>query len=261
MIKVNDLSFAYNNNKVIDIVNAEFRIGEICSILGRNGCGKTTFLKLLARLLLPDSGQITLDGKNMGLIDRKSFAKRISYLPQFLNSPSISVAELVSHGRFPYLSFSRSLTASDKRIIDSAISLAGLEELRNKNLQQLSGGERKRAYIAMLFAQDSDFFLLDEPTAYLDISYKFEVMELLKQMKENQKAVITVMHDIDIALKYSDKIMVIDAGEAVFFGTPDKLLETNIIEKVFGVDCRTIETQGQKEYILKQMVKKRRYIL
>ena len=255
MIKIYDLSFSYYNRRVIDGISAEFKKGEICSILGRNGCGKTTLLKLIARLLSPESGSISVGDIDINTFERKSFARLLAYLPQVMNAPSISVSELVSHGRFPYMGFSRSLNEIDKEKINTAITLTNLDSIKHKKIQNLSGGERRRAYIAMLLAQDSEYFLLDEPSAYLDISYKYEIMELLKQMKKKQKSIITVLHDIDIALKYSDKIMIIDDGKLVFFGTPEEAIASDAIKKVFGITCLKIETNGQTEYICQPLKK------
>lgn len=249
MIKIHDLCFSYYNQQIFNGISAEFKKGEICSILGRNGCGKTTFLKLVARLLSPESGSIYINNNDINTFERKSFAKLVAYLPQVMNTSSISVSELVSHGRFPYMGFSRSLNDLDKEKINSAIFLTNLDSLRCKNIQKLSGGERRRAYIAMLLAQDTEYMLLDEPSAYLDISYKYEIMELLKKMKQKQKTILTVLHDIDIALKYSDKIMIIDDGNLLFFGTPDDAIASNMIKKAFGVECLKIEVNGQTEYI------------
>lgn len=248
MINVSKLSFAYSDNDIITNVDAVFRKGEICSIIGRNGSGKTTFLKLLARLEAPKFGSVFIDELPLSSYNRKAFAKKVAYLPQIMNSPSITVGELAAHGRFPYLGFSRSLNKVDKDIIDNALILTDAVSLKNKNLKELSGGERRRAYLAMIFAQDAEYILLDEPAAYLDISYKFEIMEILNKMKST-KALIIVMHDIDIALKYSDKILVLNNGENAFFGTPDELLETDIINKVFGIECLKIQTDNGFEYI------------
>ena len=254
MIKLCDLSFSYNNHKILSYINAEFKKGEMCCVIGKNGCGKTTLLKLISRLLEPDNGKIYLDNKSISEYERKHFARKLAYLPQITNNPSISVTDLVSHGRFPYLGFSRLLSPPDKTAVDNALSVTDMKSVKHKNLQTLSGGERRRAYIAMLFAQDTEYMLLDEPCAFLDIRCKFDIMELLKQMKNKNKAIITVMHDLDLALKYGDKILVIDNNEIAFHGSPDKLIKANILEKVFGVECIKTLIGNTVEYICRPKI-------
>lgn len=249
MIKIQDLSFSYNKEKTISHINLEFSPKELCCILGANGCGKTTFLKLLNRLIEPIGGNITIDNKSISEFKRKDLAKRIAYLPQIMNAPSISVSELVSHGRFPHMGFSRSLSSQDKAIIEKALISTKMQDLRHKNIRMLSGGERRRAYIAMLLAQDAKYLLLDEPTTYLDIFHSFEIMELLKELKDIGKSSIVVTHDIPSALKYSDKIVVFNNGKIAFSGTPDDLLETNCLQKTFNIECIKVNAGEHCEYI------------
>ncbi len=249
MIKIKDLSFSYNNEKTIKNVTMEFSQNELCCILGANGSGKTTLLKLIDRLIEPDSGNIFIDNKPLAKFNRKELAQIIAYLPQIMNSPSITVYELVSHGRFPHSGFSRSLTTLDKEIVERALISTKMQDLKHKNIRMLSGGERRRAYIAMLLAQDAKYLLLDEPAAYLDIFHSFEVMELLKELKSLGKTLIVVTHDISSALKYSDKIIVMDDGKSIFCGTPDELLKTACLQKIFHIECVKITVNRENEYI------------
>ncbi len=251
MIKIKNLSFAYNKEKIINNINLEFYPKELCCILGANGCGKTTFLKLLNRLIEPDNGDIFIDNVCISEFKRKDLAKKIAYLPQIMNSPSISVYELVSHGRFPYMGFSRSLNSYDKEIIENALIATKIQDLRHKNIRTLSGGERRRVYIAMLLAQDAKYLLLDEPTTYLDIFHSFEIMNLLSELKKLDKTLIIVTHDISSALKHSDRIAVFDNGTVNFFGTPDNLLDTDCLQKIFNIECVKVGIDDDFEYICK----------
>ncbi len=249
MIKINELSFSYNKEKIIDNISLEFYPKEFCCILGTNGSGKTTLLKLLNRLMEPDGGNIFIDNRLIEDFKRKDLAKQIAYLPQIMNAPSISVYELVSHGRFPHMDFSRSLNAKDKEIIQNALQATKMQDLRHKNIRTLSGGERRRAYIAMLIAQDAKYLLLDEPTTYLDIFHSFEIMELLTELKSLDKSPIAVTHDIASALKYSDRLVILDNKQIVFDGTPDTLLKTNCLQQIFNIECLKVDMGDKFEYV------------
>lgn len=249
MIEVKNVSFSYGKENVLDNISTQFRQGEICAVLGVNGSGKTTLLRLLSRLSKPTEGSIELDGKPFSAYERKEFAKNIAMLPQCRAIPSISVYEFVSHGRFPYLGFSRMLAVRDKEMIEKAISYTGLNNMRNKNLNALSGGERQRAYIAMLIAQDTKYVILDEPTTYLDIAHNFEVMEMMCMMRDSGKGVAVVLHDLSQALKYSDKVLILENGKTAFYGTPPDAVESGSIERVFGVECTSRKYGDCTEYI------------
>ena len=161
--------------------------------------------------------------------------------------------ELVSHGRFPYLDGRRVLSKEDRLIVDRSLRLAGAEEFALRSVSELSGGERQKVYLSMLYAQEAEYILLDEPTTFLDMSSKFGVMNTLTDMKEAGKCVVAVLHELSLALKYSDEIIVLSHGEIVFSGTPKELVEGNILGDVFGIKAVCVTIDGSNEYIIKEV--------
>lgn len=252
MITLKNISFSYDENKILENIDIKFEQGKIYTILGVNGSGKTTLLNIIGRLITPASGELFLHDKEYKSFSRREFAKQIAYLPQIRNVPSVSVYELISHGRFPYLGFSRTLTDKDKKIVDNVIKSTKLDKLKNKNLNEISGGERQRAYIGMLLAQSADFLLLDEPTSYLDLSHCFDVLDIIKDMKKDNKCIILVLHDIVSALKISDCFILLDKGNISYFTSPKQLLDSKILEKVFNIECVNIQLSKKDEYIIRK---------
>ena len=243
MIELIDVSGGYNGLKKLDNINIKINKGTITSIIGPNGCGKTTLLKVASGLITPYSGEILLNDIPINNIKKKEFAKSVSILPQTRNIPNIIVSSLVMHGRFPYLGFSRKLSSHDREKVEYAMELTGVIKFRNKNLLELSGGERQKVYIAMIVAQDTDIIFLDEPTTYLDINQQFQVINLIKKLNEKGKTIVIVLHDIVQALTHSDKICVMNKGEIRSYGSPKEILEKKIINEVFGINCKRVNIQ------------------
>ncbi len=234
MIKANNLSFFYGKKQVLKDISLKFEQGKVYAIIGPNGSGKTTLLQLLARLQKP-IGTLTLDSENYENIIRLDFAKKLALLPQERSIPDMSVYDLVSSGRYPYLDISRKLSTEDIAVVKNALTATNTEEFAQRSMKKLSGGERQRAYIAMLMAQDTPYVLLDEPTSHLDISYAFEIMELLSKMRDSGKCVIAVLHDIPLAMKYADEVIILQDGEVKAVGSPSDIMNGDYIESVFRV--------------------------
>ena len=245
MLELTDIYGGYGKRMIINGVSTRFSDGEITSIIGANGCGKSTLLMLCAGLLNPQRGQVLLDGTPLDSLSRNAAAKRISYLGQIKSAGSISVRSLVSHGRFPHLGYPRRYTKEDYEKIDRAMSLAGVSEIADKNISELSGGQQQRAYIAMTLAQDTDTVLLDEPLTFLDISRQLELMELIQKLKELGKTIITVMHDLNLALGFSDKIAVMESGKITAFDIPQRIAESDTLTSALGVKGMYCEQAGQ----------------
>lgn len=237
MIELINVSGGYGKRKIISNVNLTFPKGEITSIIGANGCGKSTLLMLCAGLLNPSAGKILLDGEDLSKLPRNAIAKRISYLGQIKHSGNLSVRALVSHGRFPYLGYPRKYTAEDCEKINAAMELAGVSEISGETASELSGGQQQRVHIAMLLAQDTDVILLDEPLTYLDLAHQFELMELVTQLKAMGKTVIMILHDLNLALTYSDKTAVMQNGEMVAFDAPDIIAGSGVLKSALGVEA------------------------
>lgn len=235
MIELKHVSGGYGKRTIISEVNIKFPSDQITSVIGANGCGKSTLLMMCAGLLPLTSGEILLDGTDISRLSRNKIAKRISYLGQLKNASSISVRSLVSHGRFPYLGYPRRYTHEDYDKISQAMRLAGVEDISDRMVSELSGGQQQRVYIAMMLAQDTDIVLLDEPLTYLDISYQFELMELVDQLKRMGKTIIMVMHDLNLALTYSDQIAVVQNGGIIAFDTPENIVAGSALQSALGV--------------------------
>ena len=251
MIQLDDLCFSYGGRTVLHNISAAFSPGKLYAVLGPNGSGKTTLIRLLSRLLLPDSGSLTLDEKSYTCYGRKEFARQLALLPQTRPIPAISVQDLVSHGRFPYLGLSRTPGRADLEAVDRAMAAVNVQAFAGRDLRKLSGGERQRVYLALLLAQDTRYVLLDEPTTYLDASAQFSVMENLKCMSQDGKCVIAVLHDLNLALSFADEICLLDQGRIAAFGAPEALVEQGVLDRVFSIRCRSVVVDGIKEYIIR----------
>ena len=237
MIELNAVSAGYGKHTVLKDVSVAFETGKLTSIIGINGCGKSTLLKVILGML-PSSGEITIDGSKLGNMTRNEIARKIAYLAQGKNTPDMTVEQLVLHGRFPHLNYPRRYTKQDRAIAFSAMEQVGIAELAPSRLYTLSGGMRQNAYIAMALAQGTDYVLLDEPTTYLDIFHQLELMKTLRTLADSGKGVIAVMHDLPMALTFSDKIVLLHDGSVISNDTPERVCRQKTIDRVFGVSVR-----------------------
>ena len=245
MTELDKLSCGYGGNTVVSGVSLAFKPGKLYSLIGRNGCGKSTLLMTAAGLMKPISGDVKTDGVSVFSMKPRELAKKVSFLPQSGVNSDITVRALVSHGRFPYLPYPRRYSAHDLQKIDEALDTAGVHEFADRKISELSGGQRQKARIAMLLAQDTDIMFLDEPTTYLDIGGRLELMELLTGFAANGKTVIMALHDLDLALKYSDSVAVINDGSVVSFAAPSEVAESGAIDAAFSVSARYDKTSEQ----------------
>lgn len=237
MIEVKNLKSGYGNleNATLQIDSALFKNGRITGIIGVNSSGKTTLLKTLVGML-PFTGEILLDGKNLKAYSDKKRSQEVSYLPQKFPDVNMSVLTLVSHGRFPCLGFSKILTEQDKSLVENALSLTDLSEKRHKNFMELSGGEKQRAYLAMVIAQNAKMILLDEVTTYMDVEHQLEVFKILKSLCEIGHGIVISSHDIPQCFSFCDDVLVLKDGKIVAFGESEKIaLESDILKKNLGV--------------------------
>lgn len=232
---------------VLRNLNLEILPGTITSVIGPNGCGKSTLLKCLSRQLVPEKGEIRLDGILLEQIPLTGFARRVSYVKQSqdMDIPALSVEDLVLHGRFPHLPFPRRFTPKDREIALEAMKRMDILPLRRVLLKNLSGGQRQKAWLAMTLAQGTDILLMDEPTTYLDVKHQLEILSLLSGLKKQGKTIVTVLHDINGALKISDKICLLHEGSLLFSGPPKELLDSGKLETAFGVrPCQVSTPEG-----------------
>ena len=251
MIKLDNISAGYNKVEIIKNINVTFKEGTITSIIGKNGCGKTTLLRTASNLLKPFRGEITICGKDISSFENKELAKKISFLPQLRTVPNITVSQLVMHGRYPHLGFSRTPQKKDKEIVDQAIESMQLKDYIDKNVKELSGGQRQKVYIAMVLAQDTDIIFLDEPTTYLDVNHQLEILEIVKNLKKTGKTIIMVIHDLNNALSYSDQVCLLENGEVVIYDSPQAVYDSKEIDRIFKVNSHQVEVgeEGRKQYV------------
>jgi len=236
-LKVKKLNFRYNNRLILKDISLETKKGEILTLIGPNGSGKTTLLRCIMGILNPEKGEILIDGKKTSKIKRRELARRIGYVPQSeLNNFPITVFDTVLMGRKPYLNWNPS--NKDLKIVSEVLHLLGLKELALRDLNELSGGEKQKALIARAIVQEPEIMLLDEPTNNLDLRYQLEVLEIIKNIaKEKEISIIMTMHDLNLAPRYSDKLVMLKNGEIFSIGKPEQVITSRNIKSVYGVEA------------------------
>ena len=244
-IEVRHLSKRYGDVCVVDDVSSELPQGEVISLIGPNGAGKSTVFGMVCRLLERSSGDILLDGRDVGEWNAKDLAKRMAILPQtHTTQMKITVEELVSFGRFPHSG--SHLTADDRTIVTRAIDYMELGDFRDRFIDEMSGGQRQRAFIAMVLAQDTDYVFLDEPTNNLDVYHATRMMKLVRRLcDELGKTVVLVLHEINLAAFYSDRILAFREGQLVVQGTVKDVMTEKNLKRIYGVDFQIHEVDGK----------------
>ncbi|AOZ93907.1 ABC transporter ATP-binding protein [Paenibacillus crassostreae] len=224
---------------------------QITSIIGPNGSGKSTTLRLMANLLKPDNGCVFIEGKEISQIGHKQLARKMTMLSQIQNvQMDIVVRDLVSHGRLPHCKWHERLGLQDQKLIDWALSVTSLTHLQFRSLQTLSGGERQRAWIAMAIVQSPEILLLDEPTTYLDISHQLELMNLVEYLNsELHMTIVMVLHDLNQAAKYSDRLVVMKEGKIFREGSPGEVFDTALFKDVFSIEAKIFKENGVPYFI------------
>ncbi len=247
-MEVRDLYFSYGKNKVLKGVSLKIEEGKITTILGANGCGKSTLFCLMTRNLLPRKGNIFLQGKNILNLGWKEFAKKVSIVHQYnTSSDDITVERLVSFGRTPHMKMMQGRSQEDQRLIRWAMEVTGVEKYRNREVSRLSGGQRQRVWIAMALAQNTKILFLDEPTTYLDIRYQIQILELVKRLnREFGITMVMVLHDINQAIYFSDEIIGLKDGKVTVQGEPERVIDRESIARMYGIDLEVKEMDGRK---------------
>ena len=246
MISINKLSKKYNDKFVVKDIDTMFSLGKVTSIIGPNGAGKSTLLSMASNLTNSDAGEVLIADKPLAQWDSADLAKRLSVLRQSNNiNMRFTIRELVAFGRFPY-SQGR-LTKEDNDIIDNALSHLNLNHLQDRYIDQLSGGQRQMAFIAMVVAQDTDYIFLDEPLNNLDIKHSVDIMTTLKKLAvEHNKAVVIVIHDINFASNYSDNIVAMKQGELIKSGTVQEVIQEAVLSNIYELPFKVQEIDGKR---------------
>ncbi|CAH0141536.1 ABC transporter ATP-binding protein [Peribacillus sp. YIM B13472] len=236
MVEVKNLFKKYNSKTVVEDVSIEIMKGKITSFIGPNGAGKSTVLSMISRLISRDSGEVLIDGKDMGKFNSNELAKKIAILKQANHiNIRLTIRELVAFGRFPYSQ--GKLTKEDWKYVDEAIEYMELADMQDKFLDQLSGGQQQRAFIAMVIAQNTEYVLLDEPLNNLDMKHSVQIMKVLRRLADELgKTVIIVIHDINFASCYSDYIVALKDGKVVHNGPTEQVINSNVLKEIYDMD-------------------------
>ena len=237
---------------VLRDICAVFHPGELTAVIGPNGSGKSTLTALCMGLLSPMEGEVLWNGQNLSAIPVSRRAGMAGLLTQEHPIPSLSVRRLTMHGRFSQVPWPRTYSGKDKQLADHALERAGIRELADRSVAELSGGQRQKAYLAMLLNQDPEMMFFDEPSTFLDLPSQKQLERTMRSLADEGHGVTVVLHDLDTALKLADRILVVDEGSIRFDGSPEQLLETTVPQEVFGVRILPVSVEGSMEYILKE---------
>ncbi|MBN9643915.1 ABC transporter ATP-binding protein [Corynebacterium mendelii] len=242
-LRARHISVGYRDTQVIDDLSLDIPPGQVTTIIGPNGCGKSTLLKALCRLLPVTRGQVELDGVALTKTSSRRLARAIGVLPQNPVAPEGTiVADLVAMGRHPYRSWMRQWAGDDGEVVAQALARTGVTDLSERRIDSLSGGQRQRVWIAMALAQDTDILVLDEPTTYLDLAHSVDVLDLVDTLhRQQQRTVVMVLHDLGLACRYSDHLVVMKNGAIVAQGDPAEIITPELLSDVFGLTSRVID--------------------
>jgi len=234
-----ELSYPTSEETIVDCARLDIPEAAVTALVGPNGSGKSTLLKALSNHLEPETGTARIHGDDLDSFSQKALARELGVLSQENDSlGSISVEDLVYHGRYPHRGFFDSVSETDREAVERALELTGIEHLRNAELGQLSGGQKQLAWIAMVLAQDTDVLLLDEPTTFLDVHHQFRVLETIRQLNEEKGVTVAViLHDISQAARFADYLVAMCDGELYDWGPPAEVVTEQLLADVFGVEA------------------------
>ena len=252
MIELHHVTAGYGDKPVLHDITAAFQSGELTVIIGPNGSGKSTLAALCMGLVRPMEGKVRWNGRDLQSIPVKERAVTAGLLSQEHPVPSLSVRRLVMHGRFSQVPWPRTYADDDKVLADRALERAGIMDLADCSVAELSGGQRQKAYLAMLLNQDPEMMFFDEPSTFLDLPSQKQLERTMRSLAREGYGVIAVVHDLNTALKLADRILVMEKGQIRFDGTPEQLLASAIPQEVFGARIVPVMVEGSTEYIVKE---------
>ncbi|CAM5228006.1 ABC transporter ATP-binding protein OS=Streptomyces tendae OX=1932 GN=GUR47_05995 PE=4 SV=1 [Streptomyces tendae] len=236
------VTVGYGARSVIDGLDVAIPPGVITTIIGPNGCGKSTLLRTLSRLLRPTGGTVVLDGEDIASLRTRDVAKKLGLLPQAPVAPEgLTVSDLVARGRHPHQSWLRQWSSDDADVVRRALTMTGVSDLADRPVDSLSGGQRQRVWISMTLAQGTDLLLLDEPTTYLDLAHAVDVLDLVDDLHESGRTVVMVLHDLNLATRYSDNLVVMREGAILAQGHPRDVITADLLHEAFGLRAKVID--------------------
>lgn len=241
-LQARDLQLAYGDNVVVDGLNLDVLDSTVTAVIGPNGCGKSTMLRALARLLPAKRGHVLLDGKRIDKLPTREVARILGVLPQAPIAPEgLTVADLIARGRHPHQAWYRQWSSDDEAAVAEALGWTGLTELAERTVDELSGGQRQRAWISMALAQGTDLLLLDEPTTFLDLAHQVDVLDLVERLNtEARRTVVMVLHDLNMAARYAQHLIAMRAGKIIAQGPPAEVLTEPLLREVFELDAQVL---------------------
>jgi iron complex transport system ATP-binding protein len=242
MLHAAGVTLGYDRHTVFEGLDLHIEAGTVTTLIGANGCGKSTLLKAFGRLLAPSAGEIRLGGTSVRQLSARAVARRLAILPQKPLTPAAtSVRDLVMRGRHPHQTLLRPWSARDARLVDDALAATGMTELADRDVTALSGGQLQRAWIALVLAQDTPVILFDEPTTFLDLSHQLEVLRLVRRINADQgSTIVMVLHDLSLAARYSDRLVVLHEGGVLADGDPWRVITPEVLGAAFGLDALVI---------------------
>ena len=242
-ISTKNLNISYGNLDIVKDLNLDIPKGKITTIIGSNGCGKSTILKTIARIIQAKSGDIFVNNINIKEQSPKDLAKVMAVLPQSPQAPSgLTVEELIAYGRFPHQKGFGKMKKEDEDIVTWALKSTGIEEFRDRPMEALSGGQRQRAWIAMALAQQTEILILDEPTTYLDLAHQLEILKLLEELNRKQgTTIVMVIHELNNAARFADHMIGVKKGKVVCQGTAHEVMTKENLKELFNIDAEIVE--------------------
>lgn len=244
MITIEEMETSYGRGKTFRAEKVCFDKGDITSVIGKNGCGKTTLLRTITGVL-PYRGSIRIDGEEIRDLKGYERARKIAYLPQMMKAGKMNVETLVEHGRYPWHGNFRRMSAQDKEVMEAALEITHMSAMRNRDLTQLSGGELRRAYLAMVIAQDADMILLDEPTTYMDVNSQALFLEIVRSLAADGRGIVMTCHNMEQSFSVSDKIVMMDNGTVKKIGAPGELAgDRETLVKLFGAAVKRVDDEN-----------------
>ena len=242
-ISTKNLNISYGNLDIVKDLNLDIPKGKITTIIGSNGCGKSTILKTIARIIQPKSGDLFVNNINIKDQSPKELAKAVAVLPQSPQAPSgLTVEELIAYGRFPHQKGFGKMRKEDNDVVTWALQSTGIEEFRDRPIEALSGGQRQRAWIAMALAQQTDILILDEPTTYLALAHQLEILKLLEELNRKQgTTIVMVIHELNNAARFADHMIGVKKGKVICQGSAEEVMTKENLKELFNIDAEIVQ--------------------